>query len=48
VDRTIRVVLGLLFAILIIVLVLFARGEPGRGGPTGSPTAALVQDGGRT
>ena len=46
-DRTIRVVLGLLFAILIIVLVLFARGEPGRGEPTGSPTAAVQQRGDR-
>ncbi len=46
-DRPIRIVLGLLFAALIIVLVLFARGEPGRGEPTGSPAAALVRHGGQ-
>ena len=41
-DRPLEIALGLVFALLIVALVLFARGEPGRGDPASSPTAAIV------
>lgn len=41
-DRPLDIVLGLIFAALIIALVLLARGEPGRGVPASSPTAAAA------
>ena len=41
-ERSVRIVLGLLFALLIVAMLALARGEAGRGDLTASPTASIA------
>jgi hypothetical protein len=42
-DQVSRWVVALVAAAAIVVLILFARGAPERGGPDTSPTAAVAE-----